>query len=118
MSASTDLPWLPRALFPAAGLLQATPWLWYSAHATDRGLAEWAAPGFAFVAAVLVATSLWPYWQQRGSAAACFVTVCGASFAVVSLTSLFLGNALLELLTALSLGLAASGAAWRRWGSA
>jgi hypothetical protein len=106
---------LPHALFPLAGLLQAAPWLWYAIQASTRGLPTWAAPAFALVAFVLVAASLWSCLQPRGVAVACLVALCGASFTLVSLTSMFLGNALLELLTAASLGLASLGAAWLRW---
>ena len=106
---------LPHALFPLAGLLQATPWLWYASQASARGLPAWAVPAFALVAFVLVAASLWSYLEPRRGAVACLVALCGASFTLVSLTSMFLGNAFFELLTAASLGLASLGAAWLRW---
>lgn len=109
---------LPRVLFPVAGLLQATPWLWYSSQAAARGMPDWATPASAFAALILIGASLWPYRRPRARAAGCLVALCGFSFTLVSFTSMFLGNFLLELLTAISLGLASLGAAWVRWGSA
>lgn len=106
---------LPQGLFPVAGLLQATPWLWYSSQAEARGMPEWAMPSFALAAFALIAASLWPCLRPRTRAAGCLVALCGVSFTVVSLTSMFMGNAFLELLTAVSLGLALLGAAWLRW---
>jgi hypothetical protein len=106
---------MPRALFPVAGVLQAAPWLWYAAQAQDRGLPSWSAPLFAALASTLLATSLWAYLRPQLGAATLLVALCGASFVVVSFTSMFLGNAFLEILTACSLGLASLGTAWLRW---
>ena len=106
---------MPGLLFPIAGLLQAVPWFWYAVRMSKAGFPGWATLSCLAFGTALLAVSLWPLRRPRESTALRLVALYGASCAVLSLTSMFMGGALLELTSAASVGVALLGARWLRW---
>jgi hypothetical protein len=102
-------------LFLGAGALQAMPWCWYAGRAWRAGLPLWVVAACLVTGFVLLACSVWVVRQPHPSTAVRLVAFYGLSCAIVSVASLLLGNALVELTSGVSLALAYLGSRWLRW---